>query len=140
MRLPSKAMTMVIAAFAMALSAASGYAEPDAKNGETLYNRCKGCHSVTVGPKKMGPHLQGIFGRTVGSVEDYSYSKSMAAGNFEWDHEAMKLLLTKPKDLVPGTKMISVIIRDENDLTDLIAYLEEVTQVEKCDIAEQVNE
>lgn len=99
-------------------------AEGDVKKGEKVFRKCKACHAV--GPKaknKVGPELNGIVGRAAGSVEGYKYSPAMTESGLTWDEATLDKYLTKPKDLVPGTKMIFAGLKKDTQRADLIAYL-----------------
>ncbi len=107
----------------LSLSAPS-FAEGDADAGEKIFRKCTACHTVEPGKKKPGPHLQGIVGRSAGTVEGFKYSKAMSESGIVWDTATLSEFLTAPKKAVKGTKMSFRGIKDEADLADLIAYLE----------------
>ena len=98
-----------------------------AEAGETVFKKCKACHtSEEGGAAKVGPNLWGVFGGAVARREGFNYSEAMqefaAAGN-SWDAATLDRYLTKPKDLVPGTKMSFAGLRKEADRQNVIAYL-----------------
>jgi cytochrome c len=101
-------------------------AEPDPKNGERIFKKCRQCHTTQPNEKKVGPSLAGIFGRRPGGVEGFGYSQDMidfgAAGNV-WDERTLDLFLTKPRALMRTTKMAFPGLKKESDRADLIAYL-----------------
>ena len=117
-----------LAAGVFALASHQALAGADLAKGEKLFKRCKTCHSLEEGKKKVGPSLFGLFGRTAGSVEGYKYSKAMKESGIVWDEETLDAFLTKPKDLVPKTKMSFAGFKNEQDRIDIIAYLKEATQ------------
>ncbi len=117
-----------LAAGVFALASHQALAEADLANGEKVFKKCKTCHSLEEGKKKVGPHLAGLFGRTAGIVEGYKYSKAMKESGIVWDEETLDAYLTKPKDLVPKTKMAFPGLKKEQDRIDIIAYLKEATQ------------
>lgn len=106
----------------------------DAESGEKIFNRCKACHMVGEGAKnRTGPHLNGLFGRTAGTLEGTKYSNSMIAmgeDGLVWDDETLDQFLTSPRDFVKGTRMSFPGLKDAEDRADLIEYLREVTAVE----------
>ncbi len=114
--------------FAAALASGSASAEGDAVKGKKVFKKCKTCHTLQAGKKKIGPHLGGLFGRKAGSVEGYKYSKAMVASGIVWDEALLSEYLTKPKKLVKGTKMAFPGLKKEEQRNDLIAYLKETTQ------------
>jgi cytochrome c len=100
----------------------------DAKRGETLFRDCSSCHQV--GPdaeNRIGPHLNGIFGRKAGSVgDDYRYSKGLArmgADGLVWSFDTLDAYIENPKALVSDTRMAYRGMKDEKDRADLLAYL-----------------
>ena len=80
-------------------------AEGDAAAGEKVFKKCKACHSLEEGKKKVGPSLFGVMGKPAGAVDGFKYSKAMLASGLTWDDETLAKYLTKPKALVPKTKM-----------------------------------
>ena len=98
--------------------------------GEKVFKKCKACHQVGDGAKnKSGPQLNGIMGRTFGSVEGFKYSKSFKAASEEgrvWDDVEMTAFLTKPKSHMKGTKMSFAGLRKQADIDAVIAYLKSV--------------
>jgi cytochrome c len=99
----------------------------DAKAGEKHFKLCKSCHQVGPGAKnRVGPQLNGLFGRKAGSVEGFKYSKGMmraADGGLEWHAEQLHAYLENPKNLVSGTRMNFRGMKDVDERADLIAYL-----------------
>jgi cytochrome c len=117
-----------LAAGVLTFASQQALAEADLANGEKMFKKCKACHSLEEGKKKVGPDLAGLFGRDAGSVEGYKYSKAMKESGIVWDEETLDAYLTKPKDLVPKTKMAFPGLKKEQDRIDIIAYLKEATQ------------
>ena len=112
----------------LVLFASGPLSAADAAKGKKLFNKCKACHSLEAGKNKIGPHINGVFGRAAGSVEGFKYSKAMMDSGLVWDKETLDAYLAKPKELVPGTKMAFPGMKKEQQRQDLIAYLEEATQ------------
>ena len=106
-------------------------AEGDPANGEKVFKKCKQCHTIEAGKKKIGPSLAGVIGRQAGTVDGYKYSKSMIefgdAGNI-WDAAVLDEYLTKPRDLVKKTKMTFPGLKKEQDRADVIAYLMQLSE------------
>ncbi len=99
-------------------------AEGDVKKGKKVFRKCKACHAVgTKAKNKVGPQLNGVVGREAGSVKGYKYSKAMLDSGLVWDEANLDKYLTKPKDLVKGTKMIFAGLKKEKQRQNLIAYL-----------------
>lgn len=115
-------------AMIVALSAPA-FADGDAEAGEKVFKKCKACHEVGADAKnKVGPTLNGIVGAPAAHLGDeFKYSDAMLEKGQEgmvWDEETLGAYLTKPKDVVPGTKMSFAGLRKEDDIADVIAYLQ----------------
>lgn len=99
----------------------------DAENGATVFKKCKSCHQVGEGAKhRVGPHLNGIFGKVAGSNPTAKYSKSMERAGVDglvWTTETLDVFIENPKALVSKTKMSFRGMSDSEDRADLIAYL-----------------
>ena len=98
----------------------------DIASGEKIFKKCAACHSIIKGGKNaIGPALYNVVGRKVGSVEDYKYSKALAAYEKEWTIEELNGYLTKPAKWIKGTKMAFAGLRKEADRASVIKYLNE---------------
>lgn len=95
--------------------------------GEKVFKKCKACHQVGEGAKnRSGPHLNGLIGRRMGSVEGFAYSDVFAAALDEgrvWDEAALAEFLAKPKTYMKGTKMSFSGLKKDEDLAAITAYL-----------------
>jgi len=100
----------------------------DAAKGKTVFARCALCHDVKPGPKKMGPSLAGIFGRTSGTMAGFTYSPAMQKAKIRWDVKSIDAFLTKPSGLVPGNRMAFAGVPNAVDRANLIAYLKAETK------------
>ena len=110
-------------------------AEPEANDegadliaaGQKVFKKCSACHKVGDGAKNAsGPHLNGIMGRTMGSVDGFKYSKGFVAAMEEgrvWDDAALAEFLAKPKAYMKGTKMAFSGLKKDKDLEAITAYL-----------------
>lgn len=99
----------------------------DAAEGEKVYRKCKVCHLVEEEKNRVGPTLNGVIGRTPGSVEGFNYSDAMKAYGEEhvWDEETLSSYLADPMGVVKGSRMAFPGLKDEQDIEDVIAYLKE---------------
>ena len=117
--------TLIAAAALTLLSGASAMAQ-DVAGGERVYAQCRACHQVGETAKNaVGPHLNGLFGRTAGTVEGYNYSPANKTSGIVWDEAVFRDYIKDPKAKIPGTKMIYAGLKDEQRITDLVAYLKQ---------------
>lgn len=96
--------------------------------GEGAFRQCKTCHEVGEGASnRTGPALNGMIGRTIGSVDGFRYSnvfqEASAAGTL-WTEESMTAFLADPRGTMAGTKMAFRGVSDEADIAALIAYIQ----------------
>jgi cytochrome c len=80
------------------------------------------CHSLD--KNGIGPSHRNVFGRTAGSVANYSYSAALKASNIVWSETTLDQWLTNPQALVPGTKMMFS-VDNAQDRADVIAFLKD---------------
>jgi cytochrome c len=96
----------------------------DVASGEKIFKKCAACHSINKGGKnKIGPALYGVVGRTVGGLDDYKYSKTLASYDKQWTFEELNGFLQKPASYLKGTKMSYAGLRKEKDRASIIKYL-----------------
>jgi cytochrome c len=99
------------------------YAAADAAAGEKVFGKCKACHKID-GTDGVGPHLNGIVGRTHAAIAGFKYSDAMLALSAEvWTDEAIFHFLKNPKAAMPGTKMGFAGLSKPADRANVIAYL-----------------
>ena len=112
---------------ALALLAGAGTADAqgDPEKGEKVFNKCKACHVVDKEQNRVGPHLVGIFGRPAGSVEGFKYSDAMQSSGVVWEEETMAAYLKDPKSYIAGNRMVFPGLRKDEEIADLLAYLQE---------------
>ena len=95
--------------------------------GAKAFKKCKSCHQIGDGAKnKTGPYLNAIFGRKIGSIQGFKYSKifkSMRDDGRVWDEESMTEFLASPKQYAKGTKMSFAGFKKEKDILSTIEYL-----------------
>lgn len=118
-----------IAALVASIAAGASVAEElgDIEAGEKAFSKCKGCHQLGAGAKdRIGPHLNGIFGRRAGAHEGYKYSKSMQrAGDdgLTWTAETLDAYIENPRALVSKTRMSFRGMKGAEDRANLLAFL-----------------
>src|ERR1700720_1564726 len=107
-----------------ARAAASGAQAQDAAAGKTSFNKCLACHAIGEGAKnKVGPELNGLNGRKSGTAEGYSYTEANKNSGITWDQATFKDYIKDPKAKIPGTKMVFAGIKNEQEASDLWAFL-----------------
>lgn len=112
---------------AMSALAVPAHADGDAAAGKKVFNKCRACHDVK-GKNKVGPHLDGIIGRTAGTVEGFKYSDAMKAKGEEglvWNEETIEAYMKDPKGYIPNNKMAFAGLKKDEDIENLIAYLKD---------------
>lgn len=124
----NRVMRAMVFGLSVAAVAGAAHAEGDAAKGEKVFRKCKACHALEEGKNKVGPTLWGVMNREAGQVEGFKYSKALMEAGLTWDVETLDKFLTKPKDLVKGTKMAFPGLKKEADRANVIAYLMENTQ------------
>ncbi len=95
--------------------------------GEKAFKKCQACHQVGEGASnRTGPHLNNVFGRTMGGLDGFKYSsvfQNAADEGRVWDDESMAAFLTRPKDYMKGTKMAFAGFKKPEEIEAIIAYL-----------------
>ncbi len=105
---------------------ADGALGGDAERGALLYDsRCIGCHSL--GANRIGPRHDDVFGREVGSLDDYDYSPALKQSRLLWDAESLDRWLADPEGFLPGQRM-NFMVEVPEDRRDLIAFLMRTAQ------------
>jgi cytochrome c len=95
----------------------------DAARGRLIFEkRCTGCHALT--QDREGPRLQGVYGRTAGTVPHFDYSDALRNAHVVWDDASLDRWLTDPDAFLPGNNMEFHVARPQ-ERADLIGYLRE---------------
>lgn len=110
-----------------ALDLATRLARADVARGERTVRKCMVCHTIEKGgPARVGPNLWGVVGRPMAKATGFSYSDQMKKQSEKtavWIPGELDIFLTKPQNLVPGTRMSFPGLPDQQERADLIAYL-----------------
>lgn len=113
--------TLIVSATSQAFAAG------DPAAGEKVFNKCKVCHMVGENAKtRIGPELNGIVGRKAASIEGFTYSeglKELAAKGLVWSDDTLTAYLKNPRQFNAGTKMMFAGLPKDEDIADVIAYL-----------------
>jgi len=111
-------------------AAAAALSVPDtgaAQRGEQIYSRCAACHAIE--GNRTGPQHCGLFGRRAGTAPGFTgYSKAMRDSGMVWNARTLDRFLQDPMKAVPGTAMGYAGIKDAQERTDLIAWLQQATR------------
>ncbi len=101
------------------------FVQADAGKGERVFNKCKACHNVEDGANATGPHLYGVVGREVASVDGFGYSGSLKPVADAWTPRELSAFLADPSGYAPGTTMGFAGLGDIEDRANVIAYLDQ---------------
>lgn len=114
----------IVAAAGLVVAPQSGLAQ-DAGAGEAVFKKlCLPCHAVGEGAKnKVGPVLNGLDGRRAGAGAGFVYSAANQSSGITWDAAAFKEYIKDPKAKIPETRMSFAGLKDEQESSDLWAYL-----------------
>ena len=124
-------LTTVLTTLIVAAGATAAQAEGDAAAGEKVFKKCAACHVVDSDKKKVGPSLQNVIGRTAGTTEGFKYSKPMVEageGGLVWNAETIGEYLRDPKGYVKGNKMSFAGLKKDDDVANVIAYLQQFSE------------
>lgn len=126
MGFPVQTCAFVTALFMAGAAWSEGFG--DAERGAAVFKRnCKSCHQIGEGAKdRVGPQLNGIFGRAAGAMDGFKYSKSMLRAGDDgliWTQETLDAYIENPKALVSKTRMSFGGIDDIEKRRNLLGYL-----------------
>lgn len=113
-----------LAILSIAPALAQDSKEAAIKAGEAVFAQCRACHQVGEKAKNtVGPLLNGLFGRTAGSIEGYNYSEANKKSGIVWDEKVFAEYIQNPRAKIPGTKMAYAGLKDPQRIENLIAFL-----------------
>jgi cytochrome c len=115
------------AVVALGLMAQSSAFAQDAAAGERLFNQCRACHQLGETARNgVGPQLNGLFaGRKAGTAAGYSYSDAYKSLDKAWSEDNFRVYIKDPRGVTPGTKMVYAGMKDDAQITNLIAFLKQ---------------
>ncbi|MCY1438645.1 Cytochrome c2 [compost metagenome] len=126
-------MIRAVLLFAALFAAASqAQAEASLERGQTLFQtKCAICHnSDAAAGHAVGPNLQGVVGRKIGSAEGFAYSAAMSGSAGSWSAERLDAFLTSPATALPGTAMPFSGLKKAEDRQSLILFLQSLSPKE----------
>jgi cytochrome c len=99
-------------------------AKADPAEGAKIAKKCMTCHTFDQGgANKIGPHLYGVIGRDIASVEGFGYSGALTELPGAWDFDKINHFITDPKAFAPGTKMSFAGLKKAEDRADVLAFI-----------------
>ncbi len=120
-------ISCLVAAALLTVTGAAGEDIGDPEAGREAFEECAACHEIGAGAENgIGPHLNQIFGRRAGSLDNFVYSpglKRRGANGLFWDLRTLDAYIANPRALVSGTRMSYPGMDDANQRADLLAYL-----------------
>jgi len=97
----------------------------DLAEGEKVFKKCKACHTLEEGKKKVGPSLFGIVGKPSASMEGFKYSSAMKESGLTWDEATLDAYLENPRKFLKGNRMAFPGLKKTEDRENVIAYIKE---------------
>ncbi len=114
----------VVTAVVLSLPAATR--AQDAAAGQKVLNQCRSCHLVGPTAKSgVGRELNGLFGRTSGTVAGFNYSDANKNSGITWGEAVFAEYIRNPKAKIPATKMAFAGLKDDKQIADLTASLKQ---------------
>lgn len=97
----------------------------DVDEGAKVFRKCRACHKVDEGKNGVGPSLYGVVGRKIASVDGFRYSNALQEKEGDWTATNLSEFLKDPKGWAPGTKMKFAGLKKDEDIVNVIHYLNE---------------
>lgn len=92
--------------------------------GKALFDaECHRCHAPESSDISYGPSLDGILGRSAGSVEGFEYSEALEESGIVWTASALRAWMEDNDGFMPGTRMRHVGIQDRTAQDLILTYL-----------------
>jgi len=113
------------AAVALAFVATMPAGSQVADRGKELFEkRCTGCHALD--NDREGPRLRGVYGRTSGAVESFTYSDALKKAAIRWDAYSLERWLADPNELVPDNDMAFRLVKAD-ERAAVTAFLKQLS-------------
>lgn len=127
-----KKLLLLGAATAVLGLTAPAQAEGDPAKGQNVFKQCAMCHQAGKGAaNKIGPQLNGLFGRVAGTAPGFTYSPAMIKAGKDglvWNEETLAKHLRNPQGFVKGNRMPFAGLRSDADIANVLAYLKQFSQ------------
>lgn len=121
-------VTLLLMSPSFAVEAAK--AQPLSQGQIVFIRECAKCHQIGPDAKnRIGPQLNGLFGRKAGSVEGFkNYSEANRTANFVWTEDLLRNYIKDPKGMMIGTTQVYRGLMNDADIEALIVYLREASK------------
>jgi len=104
----------------------------DIEAGQSAFRKCLPCHAIGEGAaNKIGPALNGMFGRKAAAVRGFAYSAALSNSGIVWDDNSFAHFLEDPRGSLPGNKMTFTGIKDQDQIANIAAYLKQFDETGK---------
>lgn len=91
--------------------------------------KCSRCHSVN-DELRLGPPLNGVVDRPVGTVDGFEYSDSLALASGRWTSSRLQSYMAAPETMFPGTTMPGGYNLKRWERRQVVAYLKSLDQAD----------
>ncbi|MCR6645547.1 MAG: PQQ-dependent sugar dehydrogenase [Terricaulis sp.] len=95
---------------------------PEMAGAVVFFYNCGTCHSTSGYTTLIGPPLNGMFGREIGSIDDYTYSPALANASGRWTPSRLRAFLNHEDRQLEGAAMPAVPLL-RKDFNALVRYL-----------------
>ena len=100
----------------------------DIKAGKKVFRKCKACHQTKEGRHGVGPSLHAVIGATAGQSDGFKFSSSLRDSGITWTAASLTEFLADPKGIIPGNRMQFPGLKKDEDIANVIAYLQDKTK------------
>jgi cytochrome c len=102
----------------------------DGSRGAEVWRACALCHSLTPDDgNRAGPTLHAIFGRRIGTAENYDYSDALRKMDIVWTPQTVaELFEVGPDAYTPGSRMPDQRVPAAADRAALVEFLARATR------------
>jgi len=95
-----------------------------ARGEQQAVARCGTCHTFDAGGANgQGPNLHSVMGAAIAGKSGFGYSSDLSAMGGNWTWEAMNMWILSPRGYAGGTSMSFAGLKNDQQRTDILAYL-----------------